>query len=189
VQAIRARLDALEAEASRLLSEYGALIGLMEHASGDSGGSSTAASAHVLSRCRDVEHEARMQLNKSKRKLTVDIQRVALCEGGGDFESQGGSSVRPRTELLLREKNSLHNSIHATDDAINIAISARNELKRSQTILGGVAGKISTLGSSFPSVNNMIGRISNYKRRDMLVMSTVLAICMLLTLARVAGAY
>jgi Golgi SNAP receptor complex protein 1 len=111
-------------------------------------------------------------------------QQHSLNQLQQSINHRGGASsgMRPRAEILLREKNALHSSLQLTDDTIEQALNARNRLNNQTTMFGQISGKIKDVGGRFPQVNNLITRIQRSKQRDMLVMACVIASCMCFTI-------
>jgi len=93
-----------------------------------------------------------------------------------------GSNLRPRTELLMREKASLSNSLAAADDLIEQAAHARDRLARSrQTVFQGLQTRLGQLGTRFPVLNSLIAKVQAHKYRDVLVLGLVIGLCLIFT--------
>jgi Golgi SNAP receptor complex protein 1 len=100
---------------------------------------------------------------------------------GGAARREADQSLRPRTEQLLREGHSLHQSLKMTDDALDSVIQARESLGNQRVTMMGVTGKLKNLGAKFPVIGQLMNRISCKHQRDMIVLASVIAVCMIFT--------
>ena len=91
------------------------------------------------------------------------------------------NSLRPRTEVLLREKDKLHSSIRVTDDLIQQAAEAKENLHMQAATFQLIQNKIKLLVQRFPVVNRLMGKISTTKQKDMIVMACVIASLLIFT--------
>jgi hypothetical protein len=74
---------------------------------------------HLLQRCRNIWQDNSLEYRRTKQNIQAAIARQELLAGAADRRAEGDSSaLRPRTEQLLREGRSLHNSINRTDEII-----------------------------------------------------------------------
>jgi len=65
--------------------------------------------------------------------------------------------------------------------SLSAATSARDSLHAQSALFQGVRGKLSTIGTTFPVVGKLMGRINVSKQRDMIVLACVIATCMFFT--------
>ena len=90
------------------------------------------------------------------------------------------SSLRPRTDLLLKEKESIESSIRAADESYDEAQTTRQSLLNQKEILARVGNNMSTMFAKLPVVNNLIGGIKNLQMKDMFVIAGVISVCLIL---------
>lgn len=131
---------------------------------------------HAIRRLHQVIEEAALEYSRTKQSLRSTMNRAELLRG-----SSRSDSVRPRTETLLTEKKSIHQSIQMADDLLNNSYTARSQLTQQRGLFGHISSKVGLVGEKFPIVNKLIGDISKQKNKDNIVLATVMASCMLFT--------
>ena len=132
----------------------------------------------TVPRYRDILRTSSREHRNCKDTIQRLLQRQEL------FGNANGSSnsLRPRTELLLREKNGLHTSIEMTDSLIGSARRARDQLGDTREVFGGVTQRVGKINHTLPGVGDVIGKIGRSKQRDMIVISILIASLMFFTL-------
>lgn len=68
------------------------------------------------------------------------------------------------------------------DDQISIAIATKESLDHQKKSLGGITQKIAVLANRFPLINSLMQRINIRKRRDSIILASVIATCIVLML-------
>eukprot|EP00457_Paulinella_chromatophora_P011021 gb/GEZN01011144.1/.p1 GENE.gb/GEZN01011144.1/~~gb/GEZN01011144.1/.p1 ORF type:complete len:257 (-),score=33.34 gb/GEZN01011144.1/:411-1085(-) len=165
----------LAKELEEMLIQLSGIIDRME-ASPDS-----SALQFMIQRYHSIAKEARAELYRTQTTLTQELQRQALF---GDA-AQSSSSLRPRTETLLREKKQVEDCVRATDEAIAIAIETKNSLGSQGTTFVSIKDRVASIQSAFPRVGHLIAGITRHKNRDMLVMALVMSLCFFFTIVYV----
>jgi len=171
------RIQPLDSEVKGILQKLSELIDQMIRC--NSTGLSDVNAQHTLQRYRNIFYESNQEYNRIRNVITT-IQREELL-GDPDHRMEGGV-VRARTDLLMREKGSLQNSLRLADEAIDQVIDTRTSLEFQQSKFATIKGKLGDLSARFPRVSNVIGSIQRHKQRDMIVLSIVIAACLALTL-------
>lgn len=85
---------------------------------------------------------------------------------------------RSGIEDLLEEQTSLIQSMRGTDDALEMAKSSHESALRQGARLRNARTGVLGIASEIPLVNSVITRIERLKKRDMIILSLTMAICM-----------
>ena len=142
---------------------------------------------------------------KSQQQLLVKRYREILFDLTGDFQktsalfarkkeqlelfaganTQGGNSNNPEDEAmqhLMRERNHIHNSLAASSAVINQAAEIHSDLRSQGMSLRGVQGTILRITSNIPGLNRLVENIRRRRSRDDMILSGVIAMCILFIL-------
>ncbi|MEW5297260.1 MAG: hypothetical protein WDW36_000483 [Sanguina aurantia] len=139
--------------------------------------------AHTMARHKDVLLEFTQEFRKVNSTLGATRDRVQLLAGAGDsslhgIQVQGQSS----TGALLRERGTIASSTSAVDEILAQAHTVSSNLLDQRRIFGNITDRLLTLGSRFPVVNGLLNAIRRKKSKDTLVLTAVIAGCVLFTL-------
>lgn len=172
--------DQLQAQ----LAELGHICNLL-HSSGSSAGSHDHATiqsqGRLAQRFATFYRDSVAEFRKIRSEIHSAQSRLELL-GGGPSDRLSASGVQPKTELLLREKSSLYNSLAMAEQAIVSAQDARAGLDSQRKTFAQITGNLGTLGTRFPVIRKTIGQIRSKKHRDTVVLSSVMAILIIFTL-------
>ncbi|XP_055017057.1 Golgi SNAP receptor complex member 1-like, partial [Boleophthalmus pectinirostris] len=97
------------------------------------------------------------------------------------YKSSSGVNNR-RTELFLKEHEHLRNSDRLIDNAISIAMATKENMTFQRGVLKSIQTRVTTLANRFPAINSLIQKINLRKRRDSLILGTVIGVCTILLL-------
>merc|ERR1712024_189166 len=89
--------------------------------------------------------------------------------------SQGGPNNR-RMELLLKESEHARRSERMVDDQINIAIESRETLMSQRVAFKAIQTKLNDISNRFPLINNLVQKLNLSKRRDTIIIGSVIGI-------------
>ncbi|NWV23851.1 GOSR1 protein, partial [Origma solitaria] len=145
-----------------------------------------AALMHTLQRHRDILQDYTHEFHKTKANFLAIRERENLLGSvRKDIESyKSGSGVNNRrTELFLKEHEHLRN----TNNLIlflspSIAMATKENMTSQRGMLKSIQSKMNTLANRFPAVNSLIQRINLRKRRDSLILGSVIGVCTILLL-------
>uniref|UniRef100_A0A8C5Q591 Golgi SNAP receptor complex member 1 n=1 Tax=Leptobrachium leishanense TaxID=445787 RepID=A0A8C5Q591_9ANUR len=129
----------------------------------------------------DYTHE----FHKTKTNFQAIREREDLLGSvRKDIESyKTGSGVNNRrTELFLKEHEHLRSSDRLIEETISIAMATKENMTSQRGILKSIQSRMNTLANRFPAVNSLIQRINLRKRRDSLILGSVIGICTILLL-------
>lgn len=96
----------------------------------------------------------------------------------GSLNNEDGGA----TEHLLRERNAINNSIKSADTVLSQASEIRANLRTQRNSLGVSMGYVSNIASNVPGLNHVMDAIRRKRSRDDLILSGVIATCILFTL-------
>ncbi|MEE6468612.1 hypothetical protein FKM82_008328 [Ascaphus truei] len=144
-----------------------------------------AALMHTLQRHRDILQDYTHEFHKTKANFQAIREREDLLGSvRKDIESyKTGSGVNNRrTELFLKEHEHLRNSDRLIEETISIAMATKENMTSQRGMFKSIQSRVNTLANRFPAVNNLIQRINLRKRRDSLILGSVIGICTVLLL-------
>ncbi|XP_009987030.1 PREDICTED: Golgi SNAP receptor complex member 1, partial [Tauraco erythrolophus] len=144
-----------------------------------------AALMHTLQRHRDILQDYTHEFHKTKANFLAIRERENLLGSvRKDIESyKSGSGVNNRrTELFLKEHEHLRNSDRLIEETISIAMATKENMTSQRGMLKSIQSKMNTLANRFPAVNSLIQRINLRKRRDSLILGSIIGICTILLL-------
>ncbi|XP_067362553.1 Golgi SNAP receptor complex member 1 isoform X2 [Channa argus] len=178
--------DTMSVEIEQLLTKLIAVNDKMAEFTNTPGTASlNAALMHTLQRHRDILQDYTHEFNKTKGNFLAIREREDLLGSvRKDIETyKSGSGVNNRrTELFLKEHEHLRNSDRLMDDTISIAMATKENVTSQRGLLKSIQSRVNTLANRFPAINNLIQRINLRKRRDSLILGTVIGVCTFLLL-------
>jgi len=137
--------------------------------------------SHTLARHRDILQEFTQEFRRLNSTLGAARDRVQLMAGSSEGHiglTMGGSS----TGALLRERATISSSTSAVDEILSQAQSVTTSLLDQRRVFDNVTDKLLQVGSRFPVVNSLLNAIRRKKSKDTLVLSAVIAACVLFTI-------
>ncbi|KAK4051832.1 protein transport protein gos1 [Microbotryomycetes sp. JL201] len=134
----------------------------------------SASATHALERHRDVLTDYKRDYSRTKASLREAEQRANLLgsvreeirQGDTAFKSASQSSA---TDSLLAERGRIDNSHRMADETLSQAYATRAEFAAQRT-------------AQVPALNSIIGMINSRRRRDSVIMGSVMAGCILFLL-------
>lgn len=140
----------------------------------------TSSVTQKLSRHRDILHDFTQEFKRIKGNINSMREHAELLSSVREdiSEYKASGSVSPRMQLL-RERAAIHGSISHIDDVINQAQATRAVLSSQRTLFGDAQGKVKQLADKFPVIRGLIGSIRRKRSRDTLILSAVIASCIL----------
>jgi len=180
------RFQILSDETGKLLQRLSNINdGLNEWANSGGGGPSSVAGQHTLQRHRDILQDYRQEFNKTRSNVASIIERHDLLDSVRkditDYQrnmkgTQGNASNR-RMEILLKENEHARRSERMIDEQINIAVESRETLMNQRVAFKAIQTKLNDLSNRFPMINNLVQKINMRKRRDTIIMGSVIGLC------------
>uniref|UniRef100_A0A8C6SBD1 Golgi SNAP receptor complex member 1 n=1 Tax=Neogobius melanostomus TaxID=47308 RepID=A0A8C6SBD1_9GOBI len=168
--------DTMSVELEQLLAKLTAVNDKMAEYTNTPGTASlNAALMHTLQRHRDILQDYTQEFHKTKGNFLAIREREDLLGSvRKDIETyKSGSGVNNRrTELFLKEHEHLR----------NIAMATKENMTSQRGVLKSIQSKVNTLANRFPTINNLIQRINLRKRRDSLILGSVIGVCTIILL-------
>jgi len=115
---------------------------------------------------------------KEFKRLKVNVNQAwekAQLVKGRKYESLPDRTIN--MESLIRERNSIHSTGSVADDLISMSMQAKEKLDEQNRLLMGTSGKLRTLSTRFPQLNQIMGRIRAKKYRNTLILGFVISFC------------
>uniref|UniRef100_A0A3B3UVM6 Golgi SNAP receptor complex member 1 n=1 Tax=Poecilia latipinna TaxID=48699 RepID=A0A3B3UVM6_9TELE len=168
--------DTMSVEIEQLLAKLtGVNDKMAEYTNTPGTASLNAALMHTLQRHRDILQDYTHEFHKTKSNFLAIREREDLLGSvRKDIETyKSGSGVNNRrTELFLKEHEHLR----------NIAMATKENMTSQRGMLKSIHSRVNTLANRFPTINSLIQRINLRKRRDSLILGTVIGVCTILLL-------
>ena len=179
---VDAQAGVLESLLQRLTDVNAAMAGAVS--GGSAGGE---ARSYTLARHRDVLGEFASEFKRVRDAVSTSRDRDALLGGRAATRGSGGGasdgmSDSSQTELLMRERSTVHSSTSAVDDVIGAAQATAAALVSQRGIFGGIASNLSGVGSRFGVMHDVLAAIKRKRSKDTMVLSAVVAFCVAFTL-------
>ncbi|KAG5672463.1 hypothetical protein PVAND_002590 [Polypedilum vanderplanki] len=139
---------------------------------------------HTQSRHRDILNSYRTEFNKIIQNHNLKVEREALLSNSGllNSPSNNSSSSLSRRDMYLKESQHLSNSHNMVNDQISIAIETQKSLKSQRKAFKRLQNRFNNLANNFPRINSLVQRINIKKKRDSLIIASVIAACTILML-------
>ncbi|XP_024523006.1 Golgi SNAP receptor complex member 1-2 isoform X2 [Selaginella moellendorffii] len=144
---------------------------------------STASISQKLARHRDILHELTQEFRRTRGNINSMREHADLLSSVrseiSEFKASGNVSPGPS---LLRERAAIHGSISQIDDVIGQAQATKAALSFQRSTFLEIQGKMKQLSDRFPIVRSLLGAIKRKRSRDTLILSAVIAFCLLFLL-------
>jgi len=146
----------------------------------------TGKSQHILlvKRYREILFDSTTEFQKTtsslqRRRETLQLFRGAAASVQG---GEGGDEEDPSMTHLLRERNSIENALDASNSVIAQAVEIDSNLKSQGGALRGISGTVMRMASQIPGLDGLVDQIRRKRNRDDMVVSGVIAVCLLFTI-------
>ena len=184
-------IESLQQEIEQLLIKLGSINDEMAgFASGAASSGGAAAIHHTLQRHTEILADYRGEFNKTSANIAAMMEREELLGSvSQDLQhyrgKDGGRSQK--MESMQRELEHTRNSERMIDEQINIALETRDNLVNQREVLKAVQTKLNDLSSKFPLINSLVNKINLRKRRDTIIMGSVIGVCLVFMIWYVLG--
>lgn len=139
----------------------------------------TSAQAAQAVRFRETHTDMVRDFKRVAESIDHQYQHARLLPGGRSSKSKGLDDVE---EGLMREKNALGSSLSMADEVIGSATAAHDMLVGQRKTLAETKGKLGTLDTILPGINGLIGKITDRKNKERVVLSVTIASCCFFTI-------
>ena len=153
----------------------------------------TGKSQHTLlvKRYREILFDCSADFKKTsaavaRKREQAELFRGANTGGGMGGNGGGGDGHDEGMDHLLRERNAIGNSMKAADAVLGQA-EVQSELRSQGASLRGIQGTMLAIAGNVPGLNVLIDKIRKKRNQDDMIVSGVIAFCILFTLWYVLG--
>ncbi|GAA6005658.1 hypothetical protein JCM11491_003716 [Sporobolomyces phaffii] len=178
----------LEHELDTALDTFAAQITRLENFHATAHPPPSTSATHALERHRQVLQDYHRDRLRTERSLREAADRANLLSSVRDeistFKTQTGSSA---TDSLLAERGKIDNSHRMADATLEQAYATRAEFAAQRSGLSQVQARMNAVAAQVPGLNSVIGLINSRRRRDSVIMGTVVGVCTLALLFFVFG--
>ncbi|KJE96452.1 vesicle transport V-SNARE protein [Capsaspora owczarzaki ATCC 30864] len=145
---------------------------------------SNPALVHTLQRHRDILTDYTQEFRKTKSTLLANRERDDLLNSvRRDISSfKASSGLQRRSDYFAKENEHLMNSQRVADDAIGIAINAKESMAQQRSTFQNINNRMGNVFNRFPQLNNLMQKINLRKRRDAIILGLVIAACLIFLL-------
>jgi golgi SNAP receptor complex member 1 len=151
----------------------------------DSDGAAPATKLHQLQRHKEILSEHKNEFQRIKSAIQHERNRTNLLTSvQSDIQSHRNRSTTPREEAdyMLEERSRVDNSHNLTDSLISQAFETREEFNRQRQSLANVQRRLWNAASHFPGINTLISKVNTRKKRDSLILASLITFCILLVI-------
>eukprot|EP00742_Colponemidia_sp_Colp-10_P007347 GILJ01007908.1.p1 GENE.GILJ01007908.1~~GILJ01007908.1.p1 ORF type:complete len:265 (+),score=33.03 GILJ01007908.1:587-1381(+) len=143
----------------------------------------SAATSALVQRYQDILQDYTREFSRIRSNINSYMKREELLRG-----ARGRSSgLSSRTKELLRERAALDNSLSVADSVIDTARATRDNLTLQRQAFNNITDRLLQLGEALPGVNTLLGKIDKKKRKDAMIVGSVIAICTFATVIYMFG--
>lgn len=149
----------------------------------DSDDSAPATKLHQLQRHKEILSEHETEFQRIRSSIQHERNRTNLLTSvQSDIQNHRNRSATPRDEAdyMLEERSRIDNSHNLADSLISQAFETRDEFIRQRQSLVNVQRRLWAAASHFPGINTLISKVNTKKKRDSLILATLITICILL---------
>lgn len=139
-------------------------------------------SQHMLlvKRYREILFDLSSDFNKTSSTLQRKREQAELFSGANT--QKGSDGTDPAMEQLLRERNSIQNSLNASNMVLNQAADIHGDLRNQGASLQASRSSLAKLTQNVPGLNQLVDAISKKRSRDDKIVAGTIAACIVFTL-------
>lgn len=141
----------------------------------------TSSSSHqevLIKRYHEIHFDYSSEFKNTSSTVQRKRESMELFQSSKKLSGEEDSSVAK----LLRERNSIAQSMKSINEVISQAFEARNALLGQRNTLGGASTGLNNLASNVPSFNRLIDGIQRKKTRETLIIAVVVGILVCFTI-------
>lgn len=173
--------EAMELELEELIKKLTSVVNSMaEVVDRPSTTSTNPSMMHMLQRHRDILYDYSKEFKKTKANIQAAKNHSDLLSSVREDISSFKSGASSETDYFLSERGRIESSHRMTDMVIEQAYETREEMGRQRSSLLNINSRMSRLINTFPGLNSLIGKINSRKRRDTIILSVIISLCIIL---------
>jgi len=140
-------------------------------------GPPTQSMLRAIQRHRDVWQDYARELKRTKSNVQQALDKANLLTGvRNDIDAYKSSAA----DSLLAERGRIDSSHRMTDDVLDQAYATRNEFRDQSASLSGINARMTGVISTMPGINQLVGMIGSKRRRDAIILGSVIGICVII---------
>ena len=141
-------------------------------------------SQHLLlvKRYREILYDCSTDFHKTHAAVERHKKQIELFRGASIDSINDNNNNNTDMDHLLRERNAIGNSLQSAHSVLGQASDIYGDLKTQGSSLRKTNSTIGTIASHVPGINTLIDQIRKKRNRDDMVVSGVIASCILFTL-------
>lgn len=174
-------VEQLGTEIQNLLDQLSKVNNEMSEFAGEPGSAQSAAIHHTLQRHTEILQDYRQEFGKTTANITSLMEREDLLtsvHSDIDEYRNKDKSRGSKMDALLRESEHARNSERLIDEQINIAMETRDNLVFQRETIKAFQKRLNDLMTRFPVINNLVSKINVRKKRDVIIIGTVIGLCL-----------
>lgn len=150
----------------------------------DSAASQSAVRQSMLNRHREILQEHRRERQRLRNLIADNRARSSLLKNvRTDISNfRGANPAEQEENYMLDERGHIDSSHDMMDGLLSRAYAVNESLGFQRESLANINRKIIGAASQVPGLNTLIARIGSRKRRDSIIMGSLIALCVLLVL-------
>ncbi|CAO3646619.1 unnamed protein product [Cunninghamella echinulata] len=135
---------------------------------------------HMLDRHKNILYDYTKDFKRTKANIRAARDKADLMNQVQDEIRIFNAGNTDDADYYLTERNRVESSHRMTDMILDQAYATRHEVGRQGRTLQNVNSRITGVMGHIPGINNLISRINTRRQRDTLIMSGVVATCIIL---------
>ncbi|KAK9384009.1 snare region anchored in the vesicle membrane C-terminus-domain-containing protein [Kockiozyma suomiensis] len=174
-------LDAILTQREEILASLTRLL--------DSEQLASATKLQHLQRHKEILVEHQREFSRLTSVINHERQRANLLTSvhndidsfSRNTNSSSSAPVDPRreAEYMLNERSRIERSDNLVDGILSQAYATREEFGRQRQVLANVQRRVTSTASRIPGINTVISKINTRKKRDSLIIATLISLCIL----------
>ncbi|XP_018318423.1 Golgi SNAP receptor complex member 1, partial [Agrilus planipennis] len=135
---------------------------------------------HTIQRHRDIAADLQRDFHKTNSQFVSRREREELFKNvrTDSFRTEGVN----RRDMYLKENTHIQNSDQLVNEQIAIAMETKDHLLNQRQTFKRMQTRFNDISHRFPVINSLVQRINLRKRRDAIILGSVIGICTFLLL-------
>jgi len=179
-------LNSTEQQIESLLNQLSSINDQMSTYATGVGEQRSAAIHHTLQRHTEILQDYKQEFTKTSSNISSMLEREELLSSV-QTQISGNRGRNEKMDSLQRELEHTRNSERMIDEQISIALETRDNLVSQREILKAVQTKLNDLSSKFPLINSLVNKINLRKRRDTIILGSVIGLCLVFMIWYIFG--
>eukprot|EP00737_Agarophyton_chilense_P001231 gb/GEZJ01001374.1/.p1 GENE.gb/GEZJ01001374.1/~~gb/GEZJ01001374.1/.p1 ORF type:complete len:191 (-),score=25.12 gb/GEZJ01001374.1/:932-1504(-) len=136
-------------------------------------------SSHTLQRHTEILRDYTQEFKKTTSMIGAHREHAELLQGVTNTATQ--STSQSDMGALYTETNSISNASRGADMALSSGMSLKEDLDRQRAMFASMVERMESMSEGLPSIHRLIGQIRRKRKRDVLIVGTVIALMLFFT--------